>query len=281
MKSRQWKTEKGKTNGTARFRFRLSALRFALCASLLSTFCISAFALTNPYDGIVQRNVFDVHPVIAPPPGPEKPPGPPPPTIKLNGITDILGKKQVLLKAMMPAKPPAGPKEEAMVLTEGQRQGEIEVISIDVKAGVVVVNDYGTITNLSLEANAEKLNSTGPVPGTVPMPRGGVPPPAGMPAMPQPVMPGRLPQRTLRLPGQTQSNPGNQGYGSPGYGLPNYQQQNQQPQLSADEQILSVEAQRLKAQQENNPIQNILPPMPPSYQKSLGIQQPATPPMPQ
>jgi hypothetical protein len=268
------KTEKLKFFSISAFQhFSLSAFQLVSLLAAFQFVSISAFAVTNPnpYDGIVERNVFDIHPVVAPPPGSEKPPGPPPPLIKLNGITDILGKKQVLLKAMMPGKPPAGPKEEAMVLTEGQREGDIEVISIDVKAGTVVVNDFGVVTNLSLEANAEKLNSTGPVPGAAPAPRGlpvpgGVP---GAPAMPQPTMPGRLPQRTLRLPGQSQINPTAPAV-SPTYGemtpygpSPVSQQpQNHLPYTfnNSDEQALMIEAQRLKYQQEGNPLAGALPP---------------------
>src|SRR6266496_3177881 len=58
----------------------------------------------NPYQAIVGRNVFSLKP---PPPAvpPEDPlKKNPPPTIKLQGVQTILGRRQVLFK--VPAKPP-------------------------------------------------------------------------------------------------------------------------------------------------------------------------------
>ena len=83
----------------------------------------------------------------------------PMPSIWLNGITDILGKKQVLMKVRFPLKPSAPPVEESYILTEGQREGDIEILAIDVKAGTVRVKIIDTIMDLSLEANGVKLDS--------------------------------------------------------------------------------------------------------------------------
>src|SRR5438876_6958948 len=82
----------------------------------------------NPYQGIVDRNVF----ALKPPPAPQRPEDnkPPPPTIKLTGITTILGNKRVLMNVQMPAKPPEPAKLQSFILTEGQRDGEIEVLEI-------------------------------------------------------------------------------------------------------------------------------------------------------
>jgi hypothetical protein len=111
----------------------------------------------NPYQGIVQRNVFDVRP----PPAPivEAPPAPPLPEIWLNGLTDILGRKQALLKVRFPSKPP---KEESYIFGEGQREGDIEILAIDVRAGTVKVKNFDTIMNLSVEANSSKLANAPP-----------------------------------------------------------------------------------------------------------------------
>src|ERR1022692_87152 len=192
----------------------------------------------GPYHGIVARNVFDVHPPAPHDPALDKPPTPPPPNIKISGITDILHRKQVIFKVMLPPKPPAPAKEESYILTEGQREGEIEVLEIDVKAGTVKMSDYGIITNLSIELNGEKLVSGPPagVPGAQPQ----LPPPPGMiPTLPT----GRIPPRTLRLPGSAGAQP------SPGYtgGAINPQQQG--TAMSVEDQELSVAAQHVKAVQ--------------------------------
>jgi hypothetical protein len=113
---------------------------------------LRAASSQNPYGGIVQRNVFDVKPP-APIPLVEAPPTPQMPDIWLNGLTDILGKKQVMMKVRFPSKPP---KEESYILTEGQREGDIEILAIDVKAGTVKVKIFDQIRELSLEVNGVK-----------------------------------------------------------------------------------------------------------------------------
>ena len=64
---------------------------------------------TTPYQGIVERNVFG----LKPPPPPELAPvnTPPPPRIILQGVTTFMGIKRVLMKVLMPAKPPDPAKE--------------------------------------------------------------------------------------------------------------------------------------------------------------------------
>ena len=210
----------------------------------------------GPYRGIVARNVFDIKP--APPPvdpASIKPPAPPPPNIRLNGIMDILGRRQVLMKVQLPAKPPAAAKEEAYVLSEGQREGEIEVLEINIKAGTVKINNYGTITNLSLELNAEKLANTQPpaVPAQpAPITPGGLIPPT-LPTLPAA---GKFP-RTLRLPGSTgsQPNPPNQTAAHvPGNADQKYSFN------TAEEQEVMIEALRQQSQNQGTSLQDFLPP---------------------
>jgi hypothetical protein len=247
-------------------------------------YVLSALALGNgakalvsdssggPYHGIVARNVFDIHPPVPHDPALDKPPTPPPPNIRLQGITDILHRKQVIFKVQLPPKPPAPAKEESYILTEGQREGEIEVLEIDVKAGTVKMNDYGIITNLSIELNGEKLVSGPPAGAPPPVP--GAQPPAPAAFVPPSLPAGRMPPRTLRLPGSagTQSNMGETGNRSytGGYGT---EVNPAAPASSAgtatrlpytfnnlDEQALMIEAHRLKYQQEGNPLADALPP---------------------
>ena len=138
---------------------------------------------TTPYQGIVERNVFGLKP--PPPPTPPEANVPPPPKIILQGIINFMGHKRALLKVQMPAKPPDPAKEVPLILIEGQRDGEIEVLEINDKPGneFVKVNDYGTITNLNFENNGIKM-AAGPAPAGQPGPPGFVPPPVGSPFVP-------------------------------------------------------------------------------------------------
>ena len=109
----------------------------------------------NPYQGIVERNVFNLKP--PPPVGPPEPPPAPVPKITLTGITTILGNKRALMKVLEPPKPPQAAKEESYILTEGQRDGEIEVLAIDEQAGTVKVNNHGTVQELTFDKDGAKL----------------------------------------------------------------------------------------------------------------------------
>src|SRR5438093_76844 len=76
----------------------------------------------SPYKVISDRNVFGLK-SPPPPPSPESL-KPPPPAIKLQGITRMLDRRQVLFKVTLPARPPDPAKEVGMVLNEGERSGE-------------------------------------------------------------------------------------------------------------------------------------------------------------
>lgn len=136
-------------------------------------------ATGNPYDSIVGRNVFG----LKPPPPPPAPPDPdklnPPPTIELQGLTTINGRPQVLFKAKLPAKPPAPAQDASFVMSAGERQGEIEVVEINERDGVVKFNNHGRLQELNMKDNAAKPVAGAaipalPIPGAPP----GVPPPA-------------------------------------------------------------------------------------------------------
>ena len=83
----------------------------------------------GPYHGIVERNVFNLKP--PPPAVPPEPPPAPPPKIVLTGITTILDSKMALFKVAVPPRPPEPAKEESRILSENQRDGDIEVLQID------------------------------------------------------------------------------------------------------------------------------------------------------
>ena len=87
----------------------------------------------NPYArSIVGRNVFRLNP--APLSEIVVQQRPPPPRIILQGLTSINRRRQVLFKVQMPSKPGEPAREMSWVLSEGERQGGIEVLEIDEKA---------------------------------------------------------------------------------------------------------------------------------------------------
>ena len=107
----------------------------------------------NPYQEIVERNVFGLK---APPPPPSIEAVKPPPKLFLTGITTILGNKRALMKAQAPAKPGQPPAYQDYILSEGQQEGDIKVLAIDEKAGTVKVDSAGTIATLSFADNGVK-----------------------------------------------------------------------------------------------------------------------------
>lgn len=171
-----------------------------LCAGGNATGADSA----NPYQGIVDRNVFGLKPPpTLPRPEDNKPPAP---KITLTGITTILGNKRALMNVAMPAKPPEPAKQKSFILAEGQRDGEIEVLEIDETSGTVKVDDFGTVMVLDINKDGAKL----PVSPVAPAPIAPPPGPVGYrPPVPNPYAPTgdanagglkTIPTRQLRLP---------------------------------------------------------------------------------
>ena len=255
--------------------------RLLLCVVSGLVFCTAANAITgadNRYESISERNVFGLKPP-PPPPDPEAA-KPPPVKITLTGITTIIGKR-ALLKTPPPSSKPGEPSkgEQSYILAEGQREGDIEVLEIDEKAGSVKVKNGTALVLLTFEKDGPKLPST-PLPAALPQP--GVPLPAagGIPAPVNPANPAAthaagagftLPQRNLRTPVQGTANPtAATGYGAVP-GLPTFnntaqaqlaaQQQAaaQQPAMSPEQQMLMMEVQR--EANKNNPK---FPPLPPT-----------------
>jgi hypothetical protein len=241
----------------------------------------------NPYYGIVDRNVFGLK---SPPPPPDPEANkPPPPKITPTGITTILGNKRAIFKVQMPARPPEPAKEKSYIMTEGQKEDQIEVLEIDEKAGSIKFNDYGTVVTLTLEKDAPKPQGGPPVvPGAPPAPNpvGYTPPP------PAPVAGGysganpvtsfggpsgglkTIPTRTLRLPPAGGNIPA----------IGSVQPQSSGPQLSAEEQMIMMEVERERIKQHVGT--GALPPLPPTEITPPGSpgttpNSPGIPPLPQ
>lgn len=225
-----------------------------------------AVSPNNPYAPIVVRNVFGLNP---PAPVDAAPPGEPPPKITPNGIMTIFGKLQVLFKVAGTAKPGQPAKDEAYILSEGQRQDEIEVTHIDEKASLVTFNNHGTVQELPLvKANPPPVSTPTPAQGR-PVPTQNFPTPGGIPT------PSTIPSRLGGVPagGPGAARNRGKGDGSPLTTVPTRgsyggssgqtmtpQAQNSIRSMSADDQELIVAANKLKAQIDGDPTLVIYPP---------------------
>jgi hypothetical protein len=227
----------------------------------------------NPYAPIVARNIFGLLPPEAPP-DPALEAAKSLPKITPTGIMGVFGNWQVLFKvaAAATAKPgqPGQPaKDDFYILSQGQRQDDIEVLKIDEKKGIVTFDNHGTTQELPLAAAsgtgggpAGPSSPGGMKPGMAPGGPGGGP---GGPGGPGGFT--RFGAGGGNNGGNPNANPGsNGGPGNPNAGMDNgnsMQSRIYQPepsQLSGDESKAIIELQRAKFQQEGNPIANLLPP---------------------
>jgi hypothetical protein len=213
------------------------------------------------YQSIPDRNLFGLH-------APQLPTNEPPalqlPKILLTGITTILGDKRALMRALPSGgKPGDTGKEQSLILGEGQREGNIEVLAIDERAGSVKVNNSGTVMTLTFEKDGPKLSNTAPPPG-VPsalhaptnMASPAVVAPSYASPLPGAVDPKRrgLPMRNLRLP----ANSGASDAALPPTGAPAGSVPAQgAADLTPEEQTILLELQRQANQQNPN-----FPPLP-------------------
>lgn len=148
------------------------------------------------YDTIPQRNVFGLKPQEQPPSASQPPSQLP--KVTVTGITTILGNKLALLKTQPSgAKPGQSSEEQSMILTEGQREGPIEVLNIDERTGNVRLDNSGTVMTLNIDKDGPKPPvSTQTRPGPFSNPNAGAAltnsaPPAALPGPPgQAVAPG-------------------------------------------------------------------------------------------
>lgn len=172
------------TNGGKLMLGALSALVFWTGTQAIATETSGG----SPYQAIVDRNVFGLKPLptLVDPKEANKPP---PAKITLTGMYTMGGVKRALMKVQTPAKPPEPAKEIPLTLSEGQRDGEVEVLEIDTIARTVKVNNSGTITSLDFTNNGAKI-AAGPAPGGPP-PLPGGPGGPGL-APPNPFSPGSV-----------------------------------------------------------------------------------------
>jgi hypothetical protein len=265
-----------------------------------SAIAITTDATSNPYQGIVDRNVFGLKdpPPPAPPPDTNKQQGP---ALTLVGIMNILGKNTACLSFQSPAKPNEPPKPTSLMLTQGQREGEIEILEIDINNRSVQVSSYGAITNLTFEKNGIKGSGgpSTPTPGiaAIPAPQPaaatftpggssfpgikGIPPRmirTGQPGQPgQPGAEGSSP--AVFTPGSTVgSTPGSFNF-TPG-ATPPQPQGLQHDNLTPEQREVLLEANHLSDLQKGDPKASIYPPSFLNPNRNLAPAQGTTQPQP-
>ncbi len=132
----------------------------------------------SPYSAIWLRNVFDLRPFLPPVTNTVPVTNAPPPNVELTGITTLLGTKRALFMVQdspSPGKPPG--KDESYILTEGERQGVLEVLEINPKAKTVKIKVEDLVSTITFKTNKAPA-SPQPMAGG-----GGIPrPPAFNPA---------------------------------------------------------------------------------------------------
>jgi uncharacterized membrane protein YgcG len=97
-------------------------------------------AESNPYRVISQHSVFGL---VPPQPVATTNATDSPPDIVLNGIMVIFDRKYALFK--LPAN-----KGKSYLLGEGQSDGEIELLSVDDRAGLIKINNHGVVQTVAL-----------------------------------------------------------------------------------------------------------------------------------
>jgi hypothetical protein len=91
--------------------------------------------LANPYTAIGERNIFGLKdPPLPEPPTPEKEPEPPP-NVKVTGIVTLNGIARALVRVTSPAKPPKPVQDKTYILVPGEERDGIRVLQIDEEHG--------------------------------------------------------------------------------------------------------------------------------------------------
>lgn len=189
----------------------------------------------KPYASIVARNMFGLLPIPPPDTNPAAAPVDPPPKIMLNGIMTVFGKDQALFKVEVKQPKQGQPKEVSYVLSEGEREDNIEVTKIDLPNRLVTFNNHGTVQEVTLEDAGSGTSSGGSAGGG---PGGGAAPryrPGG---------PISVADRIAMI-RQRQAERANANLASPTKGRINGFQStyNQQPQQNIEDQVMSVAKQ--------------------------------------
>lgn len=132
----------------------------------------------NPYQAIVDRNPFGLHPPAPPPEPPPKIKQEPPPNLSFTGITGDAHHKKAWLVANLPGK---NPPIQYYSLEENEKQDDIEVLEIDSKGEAVKIRLRGDPLTLTFKDNAKNMKAITHAAGIAQPPVPGQPVPGAMP----------------------------------------------------------------------------------------------------
>jgi hypothetical protein len=211
----------------------------------------------------------------------DEPVGDPPPKITLNGIMSAYGKLQALFKVAGTGKAGQPAKDQFYILSEGQRQDDIEITRINEQAGLVTFNNHGTVQEIPLANAPAVTTSSAPGPGgQVPKPGFTGPRGGGRSGVEGGNETGNASRRGAGRQNRGRGNGANQnpdmstagGGSTAGSGLSvqsllsvptragNVEQQQNPNALTPEESAILIEAQREMYRSQNNPIHGIFPP---------------------
>lgn len=241
-----------------------AALAFALGA--VAYVAAAAGTDEGPYRAITERNIFDLQPIPppAPPPPPAKPPGP---NVKLVGIMTITGHPQ----AVVWMQPFGDPNASTKIYDEGERIGDIQVLSIDVASAEARIQVGDDATTYKVE---EKPGS-GPPPAAaargpgglvIPRARAGGPGPSAFSPVQQPRYNGApVANQAAYNPSDAYAAAANNGAVDPLDpttipARPVRTDTSTTEQITPEQQMINMEQQRDEAVRAGSPIANLIPP---------------------
>jgi hypothetical protein len=218
----------------------------------------------NPYGAIVLRNVFGLSDAVVIPPPTNEPA--PPPNVTLIGLSTLMSVPQAIVVVKpptMPGHPP--PAEETYIMNQGERQGTLELVAVNVKAGTAKIKLEGQESTISMRTNAPMRAGTpmAAAAGMIPRPPAYTPPAAAgytPPAPPGVASAGQGGYYSGGSPNGSNPDPASGLNGGQNGIPPRPVRTDQPPQLSPEEQTLMIEAQRQDAIQRGDSVAIILPP---------------------
>ena len=140
------------------------------CVLVLSLYAGRGQEPGNPFRVIVESNIFRLKPIPAEEPKPHPKPEPLAPLaqVMLTGIHTIFGPPQALFEITETAL--GKPVTNRPILREGERQGAIQVLAINVEKSVVRIRNGTVETNLTFDVVKQAAVATQPPAALIPLP---------------------------------------------------------------------------------------------------------------